>query len=284
MNKTYQYSILSYRHSKVLNESINLGLLVYSRDDRRLDFIYPKHLARLTTIYPNVSTSLIRKFLRSFENRAMSLTQKWSNIQTLSFDEDLSKLIKDLFLDIDATSLHFSSISKGIYKDFSPLRDYLRSQFFSFYDGQKSEKYDEVRITDFISNRLKSAPIKAFEKFNREIEISNGITFERFPYSWINGHENILVPISFDLEQKDSIKRKSYQWYGVLESFQEISVEKSYNFDLFITRPKFRENFKIYDQAVSVIDNTSTSKRIVEQDGFNRYLDDAVETLLSSNH
>lgn len=278
MKKIYTYKLLSYRHSKILNESITIGFLLYSRDEGKIEFLYPSHLHRLSSLYENVSTSLIRKTLRSFSAKAVSLSK---SIERNGFlvEDDFDKIVSDYFLEEDATALSFCDSIKGYYEDFFNLKSCLQKKILSMYDEGIQERYDESRIEEFITKRISKTP-EVISKFKKDISLNNGKFVEKFPYSWKNGKENILVPISFDLDQVENIKKKSYFWYGLLESFDEISTNNNYNFDLFVTKPRIRENWYGYENALSVLENANTPLSIYEEEKFELYLDHAIDTLL----
>ena len=282
MNKIYTYALLSYRHSKVIRKSITIGLLLYCRDDKRIEFIYPSQLHRLSNLYNNVALSILRKTLRSFEVRAVKLSESYKDNLDIFLIETIDLLIRKYFLLEDATSLYFQEPVKGYYEDYDKLKAYLRGSIFSNYTTNKQERFDEARIEDYVTRRIINTNV--YSKFRKGITLDNGNFEERFPYSWTNGKENILVPIGFDLIDKESIKKKSYQWFGILESFNDLSRRENYRFDLLVSRPSCDSNYYSYDKALSVLSSINLPNEIVEQDKFNDYINYAIKTLLNQSY
>lgn len=59
VNNKFQYCTLKYRHSIFLNENVNVGLLFFFQEEKRLEFIYPKSLTRISHLYSNINIGII---------------------------------------------------------------------------------------------------------------------------------------------------------------------------------------------------------------------------------
>ncbi len=53
-NNFYTYCLLKYKHSPFLDESVNIGVLIYFGDSQRFSFKYSKNLSRIKSIYNNI--------------------------------------------------------------------------------------------------------------------------------------------------------------------------------------------------------------------------------------
>ena len=76
MENKYTYSLLKYKHSPLLGESLNLGLLVYFTNENRLHFLYSKNLSRVKSVYSNIPEKIIRNYLREIGNKIELLNNK----------------------------------------------------------------------------------------------------------------------------------------------------------------------------------------------------------------
>ena len=137
----YQYSILKYRPSLLLDEQVAIGLLFVFLEDRRVEFIFPNHLTRrLTTLYPNTNVNLLKTHLKAFERRATELSSKPLYVEGI-----LPSLIETEFLQTDANSLFFTPFKVGSYQNADATLEYYRQEFFALYDNVEDEKHGSDR-------------------------------------------------------------------------------------------------------------------------------------------
>ena len=60
----YTYSVLKYKHSALLDESINVGLIIYFYSTKSFVFKFSKNLSRIKSIYDNVPDRVIKHYLK----------------------------------------------------------------------------------------------------------------------------------------------------------------------------------------------------------------------------
>jgi Protein of unknown function (DUF3037) len=130
MSKLFQYSVLKYRPSYLLDERVNVGLLFHFVDDHQLVFVHPSNLKRLSQSFPDLAKpSDIRRYLEAFARQAEKLTQG-------GFDasDKLENIISQAFLVNDANSFFFSEVKFGFYESLQQTLDYYTLQYFQSYD------------------------------------------------------------------------------------------------------------------------------------------------------
>lgn len=137
----YQYSVLKYRPSLLLDEQVNIGLLFVFIEDKRVEFIFPTHLARLIALYPQTDLSLIRAHFKGFKQKAADLSSKSSSIKDL-----LPALIKTDFLQPDSNSLYFTDFKTGTYQQPEAIIAHYRTEFFAVYDDVLERTTADKRI------------------------------------------------------------------------------------------------------------------------------------------
>jgi len=106
MNKQLIYSILQYKHSPILREAINIGVLFYFPEETRKLYLNITDSTRLRSIYEN--------FDNSYFNTSVKIIQ--SNVEKCSDDcfaqelllKNFSKYINDYLLKEDDTALQFT--------------------------------------------------------------------------------------------------------------------------------------------------------------------------------
>ena len=147
MSNIFKYSVLTYNHSQLLNEKINVGIIFYfpNAGGERLYFKYPKKLHRLKTFYTDFSEWQLKNYLVSIEAKTHKLNARFSSKGlNLYSDDDLVDIIHHEYKD-DATTLQFSEIKKGkLYSDIDSVITQFYNLYFSIYDAG-SETHDPYK-------------------------------------------------------------------------------------------------------------------------------------------
>ncbi len=161
-SKKFQYYVLKYRPSLLLDERVNIGLLfVFEDDSLQFRFVYPKNLQRLSNLYKNVNLDHIASYLNIFEQNAIKLSGQVVLLSKIDsthkhlkdffikevYDNkilisDVSKIIANEFLLPDSNSLFFTKSSYGEYDNIEGIVKYYRKRYFETYDliaNQSSE-------------------------------------------------------------------------------------------------------------------------------------------------
>lgn len=271
--KFYQFSLLKYRPSLLLDEQVNIGLLAVFIEDRRVEFIYPKHLARLNALYPQTDLSLIRAHLRGFESKAKSLSNKPIYVEGI-----LNTLIETEFLKADSNSFFYTDFKIGTYTDADLMINYYREKLFSIYDDKDVEEkqYDAYLINKF-ERALKQKSKDKAHLFRKDFVVGQGRVAFKFDYGWQNGTTNALKFLNFNLKDGDAIVEKSTKWYGKTSLLKEEGDTEGVCFDFHVGRPNDAKLFSNYDLALEVLEKIPAKKRIIEEDKQEDYLEEALE-------
>jgi len=286
VKKIYQYSILKYKHSALLEESVNVGILLFFVSDKELLFLYPSAFQRISNLYQDISISRLEKHLSAFNRKVKELNKWLKNDQIKLFSElnSLQKLIEDHFLTLDSTNLEFVIHNQGLYTDKKPISAFLYKSFLSHYDyfkskSKKDEKYLLGKIETGLKDRLPDP--ENWKYIKRDISIPTSLKEEKFELGWQNGSLNLIAPVGFDLIDEDSVDSKAYKWSGKLSALAPIAEEKNYKFDLIVSKPTHKALFKKYDNAIKYLEDNSAPKSIYEEDEISSYLDHAMSAIKS---
>lgn len=273
MNKTFHYSILRYRHSYLLQEEVNVGILFIFDSDQQVEFLYPKSLQRISSLYHDFSVNLIKRYFRTFERAAKKFQKELSKESETLFNSDLKNYINDYFLPDDASALYFTELKTGNYNRTQETLNYYFDQLLSEYEPPKKKKdqKDERYILRKVSHILDKLPEERKNIIHRGVELKTDLLSEKFDYAWKNGTTNLITPVGFDLQHPESIKNKACEWQGKLNSLAEEAQKKNYKFDIIVTRPSGKELFKAYDQGLKLIERGSDHQEIFEEHDIEAY-------------
>jgi hypothetical protein len=278
MNKIFKYSLLKYRPSYVLDEQVNIGILFIFLDDCKVHFSFPKSLARLSALYPDVDLNDTKRYLSAFKARANNLSTKNLFVETIS-----DNLIEKEFLIADANSFFFSEFKTGIYDSVDLTISHFTNQYLAYYGdlietGRKDDDYLVRKFTEGVRQKDRLL------YFKKDVKLSNNIVTANFDIAWQNGTTNYAKALSFDFVKAESIQRKAVQWFGEMVQLDINNNLDNKRFDFWLAEPSNRQLFKSYEKAIAILDSIPQKKRIILEKDFDDYIDEAVETSKPLEH
>lgn len=281
--QSYTFSVLQYRHSQALGEVLNVGVLLYVKETRQFRFLYPERIVRLKFAYPDIAERTIKAFLRSFDARAKQFTVKPELFAAYELEyQSLDNFIHREFLQEDASALQFSPSKSGLFygDSIDKLAQYLNAAFlypFEVADEDNSsidEAYLIRRYQKLLIESLLHVPsVDANLKENKKVEFKPTAHIRKdkdlkFDLAWQNNTRNLVRSLSFDLHHKKSINRKAYQYYGQFldPEVQAYAEHTNCRFDLLLGKPRRRELFSVYDDALKLLEQPKHVKLVPEED------------------
>jgi len=276
----YKYSLLKYVHTPILNESINIGVLLYCVENKVLYFNYSKNLSRIKNIYNNVAEKTIKEILKFIENRVQYLNNNLDFIYVEELDR-FDYFIDKYILTFDSTVVQFSkSEDERVFNiDFNTLIKLFESNY--FIDDIKSQTYHnrEPELLRKFMERFKNLDLNNNKFFytNYHIENSTGVTF-KFDYAWQNGSLNLVKPLSFDLKDEKNITEKAYKNFGQFSDLSSNLKHKNVRFDLLIARPTSKKMYKTFDHALTLLDKIDLVN-IIDENRISEYSQYAIENI-----
>ncbi len=278
MSKTYSYTVLRYRHSLLLQEEVNIGLLFFFQDDKKVEFLYPGKLERLSSLYPDFSAKQIRKYFKAFRRSAEKLTKSWNTGSEYLYSETPEVLTEKYFLTSNSYSLYFTEFKNGLYENLEEIKQYYFDRYLSVYEGGQYRNKNESYILHYFEKKIRDLSFNDLE-IQKDIVIESDLIKQRFDYGWRNENLHLLAPVGFDLQKGDSIISKACQWQGRLNAISETINARGDKIDLFISRPENRELFADYDRGLKLIDQGIAEKEIVEEDRWESYINSMAKHL-----
>lgn len=277
----FQYCVLKYRHSIILNEILNVGLLFYFPSDRAFEFVYPNKLFRISGLYKNLNLGIIKSAQHILKNKAEEISfllykeEKLGSLFPFELNEGSFKdIVSKYFLLEDASALYFDDVKTGINVGRSIITDVYRKEYFACYDDlsnhylKKDEKYIEQRLKSNLKTKLPQ-----YHRLEINKEITTPLVTERFKWGWTNGSQNLIVPIGLDLVDPDTIKQKALSWYGKLTFLNDYARDNSISFHIITSKPDEKNLLKYYNNAVKVIEQSKAPKEIIVESELESYSD-----------
>jgi hypothetical protein len=267
----YKYSILKYKHTPFLDESINIGLLIYYSNTGEFSFTYSKNLSRVKHIYDNVPERTIKEYLKQIDKRLEKLSLTYDVFHKLEID-DLSSFIAKYLLPIDGSVLQFTNCKTHSQNDFKNvfIKEILLNKYFIDDIKFQFNQPKEPQLLQQFYNNFKGLDFNSINKNKKRFFIDYTVTNEtgnefKFEYAWQNGSLNLVKPISFDLKESKSIAEKAYKNLGQFIDLENEASKNNLRYDLILGRPKAKNLFKDYDHAISLLEKIKHAK-IIEED------------------
>lgn len=278
MSKTFTYSVLKYVHSQFLGEELNLGIILFFPDRNQLIFRYPKNISRLKKAYKNFTEPAIKQYLKSFEERAKTLSEA-------TISGELEEILQTHFLVRDASTLQFDEVRSVVQYVDDILT--ISQDYFNLYFPEENpdpgyltleveylrpiKLISDHQITVEYKNLLFAKDANLKKHIRKGIELRNARTHFKSDLVWENGTRNAVKGISFDLKEETAILDKAVLITAQLNYLHDEAKEENIRFDLLVSAPKQTGLFTAYENALKTLSDISSDKRIIPEDKLSEY-------------
>ena len=281
MSNIFKYSVLQYKHSLVLGESLNVGIVFYFPNEDYIHFEVG-NLNRVKSIYNNVDLSAFNLVIKNIKNRVTKKEQKNLFSELSSSADSFSDKINSSLIQED-TSLQFTDQSNAVNTFDNPQKtiEEFSKILLNVIEPRKEEnKHDESYLVKKCSNFLvtKYPTIENLISKNRTIS-SKGVKLN-FELSWLNGETHLVKPIAFDLKDEKDIQTKSVTFFGYLDLLNDYAKINNCKFDLLVSKPQNVLLENAYRNALDVLNESPAHKKIIQEEEIQEYSFEAAEILL----
>lgn len=283
MNSVFYYSLLQYRYAQSLGEVLNVGVLLLFPEQRTATFLHPERLGRIRKLYPKFSEKVIRSYFKGISSRTNQLTKQPEIFA--NYEEHPRQLIDNEILIRDSSALQFGELKTAVLytEDLSAISSQFYKLYLSFYDEHEhrtrhDESYLLKEYQKSIQRRLDGLLSRA--AFDHPVIVKpEGTNFSyQFAFAWQNGSFNLVKPVSFDLKLEQSITDKATLNVGQFTVLRPYAEQNNARFDVLVARPKDRQLFKPYEQAIQLLGDQPFVK-IVEEDNLDDYSQKTADAL-----
>jgi hypothetical protein len=282
MNHYFTYSVLQYKHSLVLGESLNVGILFYFPDENHIEFVSGDG-TRAKAIYPDFDNSLFNGYLRTILDRV--------NKQVDLFNEkpgesEFPAYIHKAILAEDAAGLIFKE-PVSVRNVFGDRRKAVDEYAGLLLPGiniirpsiiKHNENYIIKKFNGYVFGQDKSLE----ERFKKNESITTKHFKIKFDLSWNKGIYHYIKPVSFDYADELSIQNKAATFFGYLSDLGKSPPKQQSSFDLLIAKPREPEFNKVYENALDFLNSADAPKKIITEDQIEQYSREVLAELNSN--
>ncbi len=270
MNKYLTYSILQYKHSLVLGEILNVGILFYFHDTNKFEFAVGD-ATRLKAIYPHFDNSLFNGYIKTIENKLNSNTKLFSGYPSInSFGDYLHKNI----LAIDAAGYVFAE-PQQVRNIFADNRTVVNEYAKLLLPGINVNKPHKIKHNEqYLLTRFKGYLLKDYkdvvDKLNKDVSLRTNHYNHKFDFQWQGSTQNYIKPVSFDLLNENEILNKAFLYSAYLDDLSK-NYDKTYSFDFLIAKPQDLSLSNTFNNALDILESTKATKKLIRENEFDKY-------------
>lgn len=278
----YTYCILKYKHSPFLDESINIGVLIYFESTQKFVFKYSKTLNRIKNIYSNVPEKTIKEYLRQINKYLTEYQSLKENIFPLN-DLNLKSFLAQNVLPADGTVLQFSHFKTDYLRDFT--EEFIEKVIIDkvFIDDIKPN-YAQQQEPKIIAHLFKELKKQGFEEAANKSRIKKDFNIQtntgkfNFDFAWKNGVWNLVKPVGFDLKTGDGIVQKARNNLGEFTDL-ESEVKSEYKCALIVGKPSDKTLYQNYTKALNILHKLPKTISIIEEKDIKSYSHQILEEI-----
>jgi hypothetical protein len=214
--KQYQFQLIRYMHDHFTGEYVNVGVVVYSKEEQFLACKITKKYQRITHMFPEANGKWVMSVLHHVANEIARVSGDMHRKSSDSLES-----ITHAILVRDNNALRLTEVQAGIDIDLQAALDNLFYAQVEKHVAGKNEKHtmldNDVWKTKYKEYFEKYGVSKRLKKHTVSIP-QDVILFDK---SWKNDVWHCYEPLSFALKEKDAIKDKVYKWAGKIQGLVE---------------------------------------------------------------
>lgn len=220
--KKYQYQILRYVHDQFSGEFLNIGVIVYAPESLFLKAMVCQKYKRINDFFPKANGRFIIKMANQFELGIQKISNQLAEI--FQPDDHLSTVTRSI-LPLDDSALMLTEVKSAIDVDMDSALNYLYSNMVEKFNTN-TQDHQSLNDNEVWRNKYKVY----FDKYNITMNLTEHTVHTKysefvFDKSWKNEIWHCYQPLSFELQDADSIHEKVHKWSGRLKDLDS-SKEK----------------------------------------------------------
>ncbi len=261
MKTVYSFVVLRYVHDIASGEFVNVGVALYSPDTKYIGALCSTRYGRLSKMFLDVDGDYFRGLMRHIETRFDEIGGKLR--EELPFDGTPAGIIEiaRTVLPPDDSSLQWSEAGGGWTENPARTLEELFTRLVARYeDGQKRLNRDDSEVWKVFKKELETRQVLA--RLQPKRIITGNYDYE-FEHAWKNQKWHLYEPVSFDLQEADSILDKANRWVGRAVSLQD-SPDK-FKLHLLLGEPSIEKLRPAFIKAENILNKIPGDKEFVRE-------------------
>jgi hypothetical protein len=261
MKTRYTFSVIRYMHDIVGGEFVNVGVALYAPQENYIDAVCTKRYGRLSGLFVEVDGVQFRSMMNFLEIRIDEARRKLES--ELQFDGKPNDVLEILYRVIpkDDSSLQFSASGGGLTTNPAKTLDELYERYVERYSEKKSvTTRNDDDVWKVFRKPLEEKRVTKYLQSHVIVANDYEYAFER---AWKNNQWHVLEPLSFDLENADSIKEKAARWLGRTVALHGATEE--FKLYLLMGKPSQERLMQAYTKAENLLNRIPVAKEFIRE-------------------
>ena len=258
--RAYSYTVLRYVHDVVAEESLNVGVVIYTPAAGVLRGKTRKSIGRLKQTFPDIDLQVFRSTMLAIDR---GITRLGSEVEDgLLFSADLDarghavKVMPE-----DDSSLQWSPVGSGLTSDVDATLERLFSRYVTRYDLVPEQRRTDRDIWRPVRTKLAE---RGVEVPFQEKTVTGSTDSIKFKSAWKNGSWHAYEAISLDLADENGIKDKARRWRGHLSAVAEGNSE-DLRLHFLVGRPGNDSLVEAFECAKTILSGAHYAQEVVDE-------------------
>lgn len=258
MKTTYSTITLRYLHDVVTGEFANIGVVLYSPEQRFLEARFITSYERLNAMFLKIDHLHYRALMRYMGNRFDEIATDIRDGLHVPPVAALTEIVRQV-LPPDDSSLQWSEQGGGFSDDPAKTLGELYKRFVEQYIAGAEQV---SRSDDEIAKPFKAKLGKASERLTLKRIEAKDYQYE-FRFGWQNAVWHLYEPVSFDLLDPNSIREKAVRWYGRCAALQHSPDQFKIHF--LLGEPRQPGTEAAFQNALHLLRDVPGQKQLVRE-------------------
>jgi hypothetical protein len=279
MTNYFIYSVLQYKHSLTLGESLNVGILFYFPVENIFEFVSGEG-SRAKAIYPDFDNTLFNGYLKAIIARVKKHIDLFNE---KPIDSDFAKYVHANILAEDAAGLIFREPVhiKNVFVDRNKAIEEFSKILLPGINTAKPAiiKHNEIYIIKKFNGYILRQDKTLESRFNKNEMIKTKHFNIKFDLSWQQRTHNYIKPISFDFTDEASFQTKAAIFYSYITDLAEYAKANKARFDFLIAKPQVTSFNRAYENALDFLNSAKAPKQLITEDQLEMYSQNVLSDL-----
>lgn len=269
--RPYHFALLRFVPSAAAEEFVNVGVVLWSVDDRILHFRMSERSSRLSAFFREFDRGAYRQMALAMAARLNALrgTERAPRMM-MSHPESLQEVM-DRAAPRDESGFQWSEIGGGVAVDPERRVQQLYAELVERHEATgPRERRDEVAIWASVEDKLIRHDLIGSGAVARGVEFVAPNYSYRFKAAWKNGVAQFLEPISLDYLDAAGVIEKANTWSGRL--FNLSAGDSPFQFTGVVSTPARTDLREPFDRAVKILREAPSVRRILHETELDEFI------------
>lgn len=272
MKMTYSTITLRYLHDVVTGEFANIGVVLYSPDQRFLEARFTTSYERLNAIFLKIDHLHYRALIRYMANRFDEIAADIRDGLHVPPVTALTEIVRQV-LPPDDSSLQWSEQGGGFTEDPAATLDDLFKRLVERYIAGAEQV---SRTDEEIAKPFKARLGRTAEKLSEKKIETKDYQYD-FRFAWKNDIWHLYEPVSFDLVDPGSIREKANKWLGRGVALHD--AREKFKIHFLLGEPHKDETKKAFENAIHLLSKIPGHKELVRENELEHFAEHVAEEI-----